>query len=314
MSGAGSGNPLRPPHSSGAQPGVHTPPTQVQRGRLVLVPNGLDLGTGCEVDLTEVLPLCVLQQASGLSHWVVENAKSARAFLKRVDKLVPLQKSIQALDIRELPRPRKGAAGPAAGSAVEVSTELEALLAPALIGHDIGLLSEAGLPAVADPGAALVGAAHRMGMQVLPLSGPSSLMLALAASGLNGQSFAFVGYLPVEPAARVARIRELDALSRRHSQTQIAIETPYRNAALLSALVEQLQPSTRLSVASGLTLPAGQCRTQTVSAWRAQSQPPMKPAQAGGAPARMPHRRPDLAAAPLTLDDRTPAVFLWLGQ
>lgn len=248
-------------------------------GRLLLVPNTLDLGTEAEVDLHEVLPQAVIVQAAGLSHWVAENAKSTRAFLKRVDRIVPLAQPLQDIDIRELPRPRKGQADAA-------PQDLGPLLAPALAGHDIGLLSEAGLPAIADPGAALVAAAHAQGLVVLPMSGPSSLLLALAASGLNGQSFAFVGYLPVEATERAARIRELDVLSRRQHQTQLAIETPYRNAALLAALLQHLQPSTRLSIACGLTLPGGWCRTLSVRAWR--------------------------DAVPV-LPDRLPAVFSWLG-
>jgi len=130
------------------------------------------------------------------------------------------------------------------------------------------MLSEAGLPAVADPGSALVGAAHRAGIAVLPLAGPSSLVLALAASGLEGQRFAFVGYLPQEAAARRERVRELEATSRQLRQTQVFIETPYRNAALLAALLEAAAAGTRLSVSIGLTLPEGWCRTATVGQWR----------------------------------------------
>lgn len=248
-------------------------------GRLLLVPNGLDLGTDCEVDLREVVPDRVLSRAAGIEHWVVENAKSARAFLKRVGQLVPLCVPLQGMKIFELPRPQKGSGSEA--------KSLDHLLAPALAGHDVGLLSEAGLPAVADPGAGLVEAAHRLGLSVLPLSGPSSLMLALAASGLNGQSFAFVGYLPVDNAGRSGRIRELDLASRRHAQTQIAIETPYRNLALFHALLEHLQPTTRLCVASGLTLPSGWCRTLDAQAWR---------------------------QVPAALGNTTPAVFLWLAR
>src|SRR5205085_6039564 len=126
---------------------------------------------------------------------------------------------------------------------------------PALEGGcDIGLICEAGMPAIADPGAALVSAAHAAGLTVVPLSGPSSLLLALAASGLNGQSFAFVGYLPVDASERATRIRELEAASRRASQTQLIIETPYRNEALLAGLLAALQPATRVSVSCGLTL------------------------------------------------------------
>lgn len=256
-----------------------------RQGKLVLVPNTLDLGTDHEVDLRDVLPQAVIARAATLSHWVAENAKTTRALLKRVDRLVPLAQPLQSIQISELPRPAKGG-GAAKGAAAAV--DLRPLLAPALAGHDIGLLSEAGLPAVADPGAALVQAAHALGLRVEPMAGPSALLLALAASGLNGQSFAFVGYLPVDAVARAARIRELEALSRRQAQTQIAIETPYRNDALLGALVEHLQPGTRLAVACGLTLPGERCETRTVAAWRSQPTVPL-----GG---------------------RLPAVFSWLAS
>ncbi|HEV8312958.1 MAG TPA: SAM-dependent methyltransferase [Burkholderiaceae bacterium] len=231
-------------------------------GRLLLVPNTLDFGVaGEESALQDVLPHGVLQVAAGLTHWVAENAKTARAFLKRVDALVPLAVPLQQMQIVELPRPVKG-------TAKRTTPELGPLLAPIEQGHDLGLISEAGLPAVADPGAALVAAAHARGIVVVPLTGPSSLLLALAASGLNGQSFAFVGYLPVDAGARAARIRELEALSRRAEQTQLMIETPYRNGALLAALLEHLQPATRLSVSCGLTLPQGFTRSDTVAGWR----------------------------------------------
>ncbi len=230
--------------------------------RLVLVPNGLDLGGDELPPLTAVLPLAVIERAAGLQHWVVENAKTARAFLKRVDAIVPLAQALQTLSITELPRPPKG------GGAVLAPAQLAPLLGAIHEGHDIGLLSEAGLPAVADPGAALVAAAHLAGIAVDVLPGPSSITLALAASGLQGQRFAFVGYLPTDPAQRAARVRSLEAHSQREQQTQIAIETPYRNAALMAALVEALKPSTQLSVACGLTMPGGWCRTLTVAQWR----------------------------------------------
>lgn len=230
-------------------------------GRLFLVPNTLDLGSGSDTDLRQVLPHGVLETAARLTHWVAENAKTTRAFLKRVDALAPLAQPLQTLSIVELPRPSKGAKSPP-------STDWRPLLAPALQGHDVGLISEAGLPAVADPGAGLVQAAHALGIPVQALSGPSSLMLALAASGLNGQSFAFVGYLPVEAGERTSRIRELEATSRRAGQTQLVIETPYRNEALLAALVSQLKADTLLSVSCGLTLISGWTRTKTVAQWK----------------------------------------------
>ena len=236
-----------------------------RRGRLLLVPNTLDLGTfgaGPPPDLRAVLPQAVIETAARLTHWVCENARSTRAFLKRVDAVVPLTVPLQELDVQELPRPPKGRSAAAA-------PDLGALLAPALAGHDLGLISEAGLPAVADPGAALVAAAHAAGVPVEPLSGPSSLLLALAASGLNGQSFAFVGYVPQAAAAQAQRLRELEALSRRWDQTQLMIETPYRNASLLRGLLAALAPATRLSISCGLTLEGGWTRTDTVARWRA---------------------------------------------
>lgn len=234
-------------------------------GTLVLVPNALDLGAEA-VDLRDVLPDGVIRRAAALTHWVVEDARSARAFLKRVAAVAPLALPLQSLAITELPRPRKGS-----GESIP-STTWRALLQPALDGHDLGLLSEAGLPAVADPGAALVEAAHAAAIPVLPLPGPSSLLLALAASGLNGQSFAFVGYLPQDGPARSARLKELEALSRRSRQTQLLIETPYRNAAMLAAMITTLAGETRLSVSCGLTLPGGFSRSDTVAGWRAKPQ------------------------------------------
>lgn len=235
------------------------------KGTLVLMPNALDLGTEI-VDLQDVLPLGVIRRAAALRHWAAEDARSARAFLKRVDAIAPLGVALQSIAIAELPRPRKGSR-----EAVPVG-HWQALLQPALEGHDLGLLSEAGLPAVADPGAALVRVAHLAGVLVLPLAGPSSLLLALAASGLNGQSFAFVGYLPQDGSARLARLRDLEALSRRAQQTQIAIETPYRNAALLDAMLTALAPATHVSVSCGLTLQTGWSRTDTVTGWRTTPQ------------------------------------------
>ena len=256
-------------------------------GTLVLVPNTLDLGA-TEVDLRDVLPQAVIRRAATLQHWAAEDARSTRAFLKRVGAIEALARPLQEVSIVELPRPRKGSRESVPAQ------QWHALLAPALQGHDMGLISEAGLPAVADPGANLVAAAHAEGLAVLPLAGPSSLLLALAASGLNGQSFAFVGYLPQEAATRATRIRDLESLSRRQNQTQLMIETPYRNAALWAALVEALTPTTRLSVSCGLTLPAGFCRTDTVLNWRQVS-------------------RENLRHPLLDMPDRMPAVFAFLA-
>jgi len=239
-----------------------TPP-----GRLYLVPTPLDFGcAGPDLpSLSTVLPLHTVQVASGLGHWVTENAKSTRAFLKRVDAVCPLHAPLQTLQLQELPREvhKKGDHQSQGGF------DARPLLAPAVAGHDVALVSEAGMPAVADPGASVVRAAHALGVPVVPLVGPVSLVLALAASGLEGQRFAFVGYVPQDPAgAQAQRLRELEALSRRLGQTQLMIETPYRNAALLRALLAALAPATRLSVSCGLTLPTARNRSLPVKEWK----------------------------------------------
>ena len=211
--------------------------------------------------------------AARLSHWICENAKSTRAFLKRVDAVTPLQQALQTQHLQELPREvhKKG----------DHSGQFDArpLLAAALQGHDVGLVSEAGMPAIADPGSSVVRAAHELGLRVAPLVGPVSLLLALAASGLNGQNFAFTGYLPQDSAERALRIRELEALALRSGQAQLFIETPYRNAAMLQALLQTLQPHTRLSVSSGLTLESGRTDSASIKQWRQalRDQVPMGP-------------------------------------
>ena len=234
------------------------------KGRLFLVPTPLDHGCAEQTPLDEVLPLGTIKKAAAIACWVSENAKSTRAFLKRVDARVPLAQPIQAQQITELPR-EVHKKGDHAGAA---RFDARPLLAPALQGQDVGLISEAGMPAIADPGSSLVRAAHELGLTVVPLSGPVSLMLALAASGLNGQNFAFVGYLPREGAARTQRMQELEKLALHTGQTQLFIETPYRNSALLQALVQHLQPATRLAVASGLTLESASIRSFPTSQWR----------------------------------------------
>jgi 16S rRNA (cytidine1402-2'-O)-methyltransferase len=241
----------------------------MSQGFLYLMPNTLDMGMdeAAAPDLQMVLPLEVIRLAASLTHWVAENAKVARAFLKRVDAVVPLAQPLQAIQIEELPRAPKGVAKGRA-QPLHTTFDLKTLLAPASLGHHIGLISDAGLPAVADPGAALVEAAHQSQIRVVPLVGPSSLLMALAASGLNGQSFAFNGYLPTDAGERASRIRELEAHSARHAQTQLFIETPYRNPVLLQALLQNLQARTRLCVACGLTLQTEWVRSEPVSAWR----------------------------------------------
>ncbi len=231
-------------------------------GKLYLVPAPLDFGCADQAPLQEVMPLGTLRVAAHLSHWICENAKTTRAYLKRVNELQPLSNQIQALQIQELPREvhKKG----------DHSGQFDArpLLDPALQGHDIGLVSEAGMPAVADPGSSVVRAAHDLGIAVVALTGPVSILLALAASGLNGQNFAFVGYLPTDGTERVQRIRELESLALKTGQTQLFIETPYRNQAMAQALIQTLQHNTRLAVSSGLTLQNGTTRSETVKGWK----------------------------------------------
>ncbi len=244
------------------------------RGRLYLVPAPLDFGCETTAALPQALPAHTLATAARLTHWVCENAKSTRAYLKRVDALHPLALPLQEQHITELPREvhKKGDHG---GKGAPVF-DARPLLAPALAGHDMGLVSEAGMPAVADPGSSVVRAAHDLGVEVVPLVGPVSLLLALAASGLNGQNFAFVGYLPQDADERTQRIRALEALALKTGQTQLFIETPYRNTALLQALLQTLQPGTRLALASGLTLENARIRSQSVQQWRQRPEAPDK--------------------------------------
>lgn len=231
-------------------------------GKLYLVPAPLDFGCDSVSDLQNSMPMGTLTVAARLQHWVCENAKSARAYLKRVNDIIPLAGPLQSLIIQELPREvhKKGDH--------HGNFDARPLLAAALQGHDVGLVSEAGMPAVADPGSSVVRAAHDLGIEVIPLTGPVSLLLALAASGLNGQNFAFVGYLPQDAGERSQRLRELEALAQKTGQTQLFIETPYRNAAMLQALLQTLQPHTRLAISSGLTLASGLCRSDSIKNWR----------------------------------------------
>lgn len=227
------------------------------------------LGEAARID--DVLPAGVVLRVRTLRRFVAEDARSARAFLKRCGHPDPLQTIvIDVLDEHSAPE------------------AADALAAPLAAGEDLGLLSEAGMPAIADPGATLVARAHALGARVVPLPGPSSLLLALAASGLDGQRFAFVGYLPVDAAARAAEIRRLEQGSAAERQTQLAIETPYRADALLAALLSTLRPDTRLAVAIDLGEPAESIAMRPVARWRSLAAP-----------------------API---GRRPAVFLWLAS
>ena len=194
------------------------------------------------------LPQPAVETVRSVRDFVVENAKSARAFLGEVGMPVAIRE-VRIVEMKENP---------------------EALLQPLREGRPLGLLSEAGCPAIADPGAALVEAAHREGFRVVPLVGPSSIVLALMASGLEGQRFAFCGYLPREAPERARRIRELEARSRKDSETQIFIETPYRSDALLAALLENCNRATRLCVAVDLTLPTESIVMRPIGAWKSQ--------------------------------------------
>jgi len=231
------------------------------RGTLYLVPAPLDFGCNTQAPLQDVMPRATLQIAARLNCWISENAKSTRAYLKRIDELQPLTHALQSLQIQELPR-EVHKKGDHTGN-----FDARPLLVAAMEGQDMGLVSEAGMPAIADPGSSVVRAAHELGLRVVPLTGPMSLMLALAASGLNGQNFAFVGYLPQESGSRIQRIRELESLALKTGQTQLFIETPYRNAVLLQALLRTLQGNTRLALSCGLTMEQGWSRSAQVSAW-----------------------------------------------
>jgi 16S rRNA (cytidine1402-2'-O)-methyltransferase len=219
------------------------------RGTLYLLPN--TLGDGDAAALAAVLPAAVRERAASLSYFIGENAKTTRAFLKRIGTARP----IQDIEIREL-------------NVNTPPSAIDSLLAPLLDGTDAGLVSEAGCPAVADPGALLVRRAHARGVTVVPLVGPSSILLALMASGLDGQRFAFHGYLPVDAAERAKRLRELEQQSQRAGQTQIFIETPYRNRALLETLLASCSASTLLCVAVDLTLASEAVVTRPVGEWR----------------------------------------------
>ena len=191
-----------------------------------------------------------------LHHFIVEDIRSARRFLKRVDKDI----DIDGLTFYPM--------GKHADTAL-----FERYLQPLADGESVGVISEAGCPAVADPGADIVAIAQRKGFRVVPLVGPSSIILAVMASGLNGQGFAFNGYLPIDPNDRVRRIKQLEERAWREKQTQLFIETPYRNAKLFATLCEALRPQTRLCIAAGITTESEWIHTLTVAQWKHTSLP-----------------------------------------
>ena len=234
----------------------------MNKGKLYLVPAPLDFGCEQQAPIQNVMPLKTLEIAARLGYFICENAKSTRAYLKRVGKHVELSQPVQALHITELPR-EVHKKGDHTGN-----FDARPLLKAAMEAHDIGLVSEAGMPAIADPGSSVVRAAHDLGIEVVALTGPMSLMLALASSGLNGQNFAFVGYLPQDGGERSVRIKALESLALKTGQTQIFIETPYRNAALLQALLQTLQGNTRLAISCGLTLETAWNKSAMVEKWK----------------------------------------------
>lgn len=220
-------------------------------GTLFLIP--VPLGPTAPADS---LPTPVLSAIRPLKHFVVEQAKTARAFLKAAGTDAPLQELLLE-ELNEHTRPEA----------------LDRLLAPLRAGHDVGLLSEAGCPAVADPGANLVALAQQENIRVVPLIGPSSLLLALMASGLNGQRFAFQGYLPAKEAERTKTLRDLESESRKRQQTQIFIETPYRNRQMFDSILQSCNPATRLTVATDLTQPNEFVLTRSMRDWKKQTPP-----------------------------------------
>lgn len=229
-------------------------------GTLYLIPNTLGDDSRAE-QLPWVLPQETLLKAAKLQHWIVEDAKTARAFLKAVEIITPLTCNIQDMQMNEW----RGAARNAKYGDPVKPTDL---LKPLIAGHDVGLMSEAGVPGVADPGAELVLAAHKLGAIIKPLVGPSSILLGLMASGLNGQRFAFQGYIPHDAKERASKLKQLEIESRKLQQTQIWIETPYRNTAMLMACLHSLAPQTLLCLGMDLSLKSEIITTLSIAEWR----------------------------------------------
>lgn len=226
----------------------------IVKGKIYLIPNFL--GEINESDSERSFPTENVRIIQSLKHFIVEDIRTARRFLKRVDKAI----NIDELTFYELNKRTK-------------TEDLPTYLKVAEQGSDMGIVSEAGCPGVADPGADVVALAHQKGVQVVPLVGPSSILLAMMASGMNGQNFAFVGYLPVEKSDNIKAIKRLEERSVRENQTQIFIETPYRNQKMFQDLIFALRPQTRLCVACNVTCLDELIVTRTVSQWRSVSAP-----------------------------------------
>ncbi|MCQ0110852.1 SAM-dependent methyltransferase [Zhouia sp. CL16] len=216
------------------------------QGKVFLIPTTLG-----EIGPLEVLPLSIKRTVEAVNYYIVENEKTARAFIK---KIAP-KKSQPSLNIQLLNK-------------YTDDTELPSFLNPCLEGKDVGIISEAGCPGVADPGAEIVNIAHQKNIKVVPLVGPSSILMALMASGMNGQSFAFNGYLPIDKGEKKSEIKKLERRSKELNQAQIFIETPYRNDKLLKDFVATLNSNTKLCVACDITLPSEEIKTQSVGNWK----------------------------------------------
>lgn len=214
-----------------------------QKGKIYLIPTTLG------EDVLHTIPPYVIQEVRRIETYIAERAKTARHFLKAVE----IGKPLNMITVFELDKhnPKEG---------------IEAFIQPALDGQDIGLLSEAGCPGVADPGAEVVSLAHRKGIEIVPLVGPSSILLALMASGMNGQSFTFHGYLPPKTGERTQALRKLEQKAPR--TTSIFIETPYRNQQMIETVIKTLHPQTRFCIAADLTLPTEYIVTKTIAEWK----------------------------------------------
>jgi len=219
------------------------------QGKLYLIPTTL----GDNAPL-EVLPISVKKIIEIINDYIVENEKTARRFIKRISS----NKSQSHLNINLINKYTE-------------SSELPSFLSPCLEGKSVGLMSEAGCPGIADPGAEVVRIAHEMNIQVVPLVGPSSILLALMSSGMNGQNFAFNGYLPIDKKDRKSVLKDLERQSFERNQSQLFIETPYRNNKLLEDAFSALHPSTRLCIACDITLPTEFIKTRTISEWKKNS-------------------------------------------
>lgn len=219
-----------------------------EKGRLFLIP--VTLG---DISPLEVLPLSVKKVVGMVDHYIVENEKTARRFIKSIYP-TKSQPTLHFSEINKFTQP----------------SELPAFLQPCLEGKNMGLMSEAGVPGIADPGADIVAIAHEKGIRVQPLVGPSSILMAMMSSGLNGQNFAFNGYLPIDKHERRKKIKELELISMKQNQSQSFIETPYRNDKMLEELLLSLSGNTKLCVACDISLPTEFIKTLSVDFWKKQ--------------------------------------------